>query len=231
MKIKNWKLAILALIFFCGFTALGIWQLARAQQKRILIQSFQLRTAQPPLSALALLQKKDVRFYRTQLQGEFDNAHTFLLDNKIHNGRVGYEVYTPFKAENINKLILIDRGFMPINNRTAIPRIEQIPHRVTITGMVNTPPTYVAFGKMEDALHTDWPKRIEYIHLQKLSALLQQSFLPFIVVLQANDKAAYAIDNQIVNMPPQRHLGYAVQWFALALTLLILFVALNFRVS
>src|SRR5437870_4930301 len=113
-KIKNWKLALLALCFFSLFIKLGDWQMQRSREKTALLNTYHQRAKQIPLIASELSKQTDPRFYRVKLTGQFDNQHHFLLDNKIVNGKIGYELYTPFFAENLPMPILIDRGFVPI---------------------------------------------------------------------------------------------------------------------
>lgn len=226
-RIKNWKLSILAIIFICIFTSLGIWQLTRAQQKNALFAAFHARTKAAPLFNQDLQPNKDVRFYIAHLNGEFDNAHTFLLDNKIFQGKVGYEVYTPFKLSKMNLSILVDRGFVPLEkNRETLPTIPTVLGKVEIKGMLNSPPRYVALGALTDK-PVRWPLRVEYIDLPEIETLLKYPLFSYVLNLKAEDKTALPIEWQIVTVMPERHLGYAIQWFALALTLLILFVALN----
>lgn len=227
-KIKNGKLALLALIFFCFFISLGIWQLSRAHQKKLLLLSFQERTKHLPISAKKLTQQKDVRFYRGNFEGYFDNQHSFLLDNKIFHKQIGYEVYTPFKIKGLNIAILVDRGFVPImKSRQQIPFIHEIKGNTTISGMLNLPPTYVTFGKIADTHELNHTLVIEYVNLIELEQFTRYPLFPYLLTLEPTHPAAYPIEWQIVIMGPERHLGYAIQWFALALTLLILFAALN----
>ena len=227
ITIKNWKLALLTLFFFSLFIKLGFWQLSRAHQKEKLLQSFTKRGGKSPLTFKEMNSIKDLRFYRAKLTGQFDNLHTLLLDNKIFNGKVGYEVYTPFKAEGIETPILVDRGFIPLGkSRSELPGISSIIGRIEVSGMLNFPPTYVAFGKMnESQLSSPW--RIEFINLPLLSQALHEPLFPYTLTLTPNHPAAFAIEWQIVTMGPERHRGYAIQWFAFALTLVVLFVALN----
>ncbi len=230
IKIKNGKLAILAFIFFCLFMGLGCWQLSRANQKKILLDSFAQRTARPPLTAQDLNQLSDRRFYQVQLQGMFDNEHTLLLDNKTFHGKVGYEVYTPFKAHGMRTPILVDRGFIPMGHtRKILPVISPIKARVTIIGMLNLPPAYVAWGQIQESAQATWPLRIEFINLTELSSLIGYALDPHVLSIAPNDAAAYLVEWKVLTMGPEKHRGYAVQWFALALTLLILSVALNYE--
>ncbi len=227
-RIANWKLALLALIGFALLMNLGFWQLSRAKEKKILLNSFAERTLQTPFLASDLTTPQDLRYYRTQLIGEFDNQHSYLLDNKIQDGVVGYEVYTPFVAHGLAKPILIDRGFIPMGqSRREIPAVRDINGKVRLLGMLNTSPSYVALGAMNADQTSSWPKRVEYIDLKKLFG---NDIYPYILMLHPGDPAAYKMQwSAITTMPPERHIGYAVQWFALATTLLILFVVLNCR--
>ena len=227
-KIKNWKLATLALIFIIFFMSLGIWQLMRAHEKKMLLAAYTLRTRQIPFLATDLKKNIDLRFHRVKLTGIFDNQHNLLLDNKIFKGRVGYEIYTPFYVTGFEKPLLVDRGFIPMGKRRDIfPGINAIVGNVTITGMLNVPPTYVALGNMNDASSIAWPLRVEFINLSQLKKVLNYSLFNYVVTLSPNDPAAYAIEWQVVMMGPEKHLGYAFQWFAFAATLLIIYLAVN----
>lgn len=230
LRIKNWKLAVLAWVLIAFFVSLGCWQLSRSEQKKSLLSAFAQRTQANPLLASDLRPDHDLRFYRVKLQGHFDNERTLLLDNKTSHGQVGYEVYTPFLPKGSSTPLLIDRGFLPLKGRTrALPTsIKTIQGEVTITGMLNLPPAYVALGKISAPL-PEKPLRVQYINTKELSELLGYSLFSYIVSIEPDHPAAYAMEWQIVIMPPEKHLGYAVQWFALALTLLILFVVLNCR--
>lgn len=231
VTIKNWKLALLAFLFISLFTGLGFWQLQRAKQKEILLHAFTERTKMPPLHA-SNLKAKDLRFYAAQFTGKFDNQHVFLLDNKTFHGQVGYEVYTPFFAKGLSVLILVDRGFIPLGrSRETLPTFREISDEIIVTGMLNRSPAYVAWGPIKESASIRWPLRVEYINLNELAKLLGAPLFPYVLSLNPTHRAAFAMEWKIVTMGPERHRGYAVQWFALALTLLILFIVLNCRVS
>lgn len=226
LSYKNLSLKLITLLAICAFMGLGMWQYKRARQKEILIKHFKQRIQMPVLFSKDLNPSRDLRFFKVQLKGRFDNAHTFLLDNKIFHGQVGYEIYTPFYAKGMRHPLLVDRGFMPIQSRQVLPQIPSIKDKISITGMLNQAPRYVSFGTMLDQ-KSAWPKRIEFIDLKQIASLIQKPLFPYVLMLQANASNISPIEQQVTNMPPERHMGYAVQWFALALTLLILFVALS----
>lgn len=228
-KIKNWKLAILGMMGVAFLASLGVWQLSRAEQKKKLLASYAMHTAQVPLTANQLNPIDDIRFHKATINGHFDNAHTLLLDNKIFHEQHGYEVYTPFWVEGWTHPILVDRGFIAVIDRDKLPLIRDISGKVSIMGMLNLPPRYFALGTITESAQLSWPLRVEYVNLSELKPLFPYSsaFFPYVLTLDPHNKLAYPTEWEIVTIGPERHLGYAVQWFALAFTLLILSVGLN----
>lgn len=227
-KIKNWKLTLLGLAFVGLFTGLGCWQLSRAHDKQNLINSYSSRIHDSPYTGEDLNSLKDWRFYRVQLTGYFDNQHAILLDNKTYRGKVGYDIYVPFHARGLSQAILVNRGFLPLGaSRRELPMISPIKGPTTIIGMINLPPLYVSLGHMSEHLTPSWPLRVQFINLPQLATLLNDKLFPYVVNLDPKDPRAYASEWKITTLSPDKHLGYAVQWFALAGTLLILSLALN----
>jgi surfeit locus 1 family protein len=229
IKIKNWKLFLLSLVLVGLLTSLGFWQLSRAKQKTTMLNEFQHRTQLGPFTAKDLSTPQDWRYYQLKLTGKFDDAHTILLDNKTFNGKVGYEVYTPFTAKGLDTVMLVDRGFIPLGvSRDSLPAIPNTAKgSITIQGMLNVPPTYVSFGEMRENGKTQWPLRVEYINLPEISKLLKANFYPYILNINPESPSALQVKWQILTVDPNKHMGYAVQWFALALTLLIISLVLN----
>lgn len=70
---------------------------------------------------------------------------------------------------------------------------------------------------------------IERIDTKLVSQVLQKKVYPFIIRLDKQDAYGFVREWAIVSMPPQRHIAYALQWFAMALVILIIFVALNLK--
>lgn len=230
-KIHHLKLACLALVLVACLTALGFWQLSRAQQKTQLLEAFHERTASTPIVGKDINEHGDLRFYRATFTGRFARDETILLDNKIFHGVVGYEVYTPFYAQGLKEPILIDRGFVERGeDRKKLPNIPAIENTVDVSGMLNLPPAYFTLGEMIDTHdRRQGLLRVEYINLHELAKYLKSPLFPYVLTLTPNHPYAYKTEWQIVIMPPEKHRAYAVQWFALAFTLLLLFFVLNHR--
>lgn len=226
--IHNWKLTLLGLIFTALFASLGFWQLSRAHQKQALLAEFQERTERTPATAADLTTPGDWRFFRVSLEGQFDDAHTLLMDNKIVNGKVGYEVYTPFKPTQLETTFLVDRGFIPTGtDRAVLPAIPPTSRTASVMGMLNLPPAFFSYGAIREPGPLNWPLRLEYLHLPEIAKILNVQLFPYILSIDPQSPNALDIQWQILTMGPEKHQAYAVQWFALSLTLLILSVALN----
>ena len=57
-----------------------------------------------------------------------------------------------------------------------------------------------------------------------LSQLLDEPVLPAMVRIAAEDPQALSANWTVVNQSPQKHTGYAVQWFTMAAVLLLAFI-------
>lgn len=218
------------LAFIPILIALGTWQLHRATEKRQLQMQFQSRHH-------TILQLTDINTqtinqlqYRTiRVTGHYDNAHQLLLDNKISQHRVGYEVITPFIPQHSPKILLVNRGWIAgTRNRKQLPYITPSTGTQTIEGLVKLPPKK-SFSLGQTTYQTTWPRRIQTLNLKKISAAYQKKLYPFVVLLSPKSPGGFTREWRPVIMTPEKHIGYAVQWFALALTLAIMCLVFSIR--
>lgn len=230
LRLKNKKLSFFFLIVFCFLNYLGIWQLKRASQKEALLVQYNDRVTHSPLVFSSLASLADKRFYPIEMQGFFDNAHTILLDNKIFHGQVGYEIYSPFQIVGSSFYMLIDRGFIPLpKGKRITPPIAPVKDLQKVTGLLNLPPAHFSLGKMLDAA-IQFPLRVQFIDIAQLEKYLPYPLYPYVLQLKPNDPRAFHIERQMMTLvSPEKHRAYAYQWFALAFTLLIIFLSLNFK--
>src|SRR5690606_411480 len=95
-----WKLSLLTVLLLPLLISLGFWQLAREQEKLALEQQYEARREQLPQALDTLDAQRDLQYTQVWAEGEPDNAHLFLLDNRIHAGRAGYEVLVPLLTDS-----------------------------------------------------------------------------------------------------------------------------------
>lgn len=228
----KWYFVLGTLCLVALFISLGFWQLSRAEEKRALQTSFEARAHLPALTLQETTTRQDVRYYPVKVTGHYDNAHTILLDNKIYQHRVGYDVLTPLIADTDQRVVLVNRGWVAAGaNRTLLPAIPNISGSQTAIGIIYIPPgkAFTLGNLTENAI--TWPLRVQALDIPALASVLHQPLYPFVVLLSADDKPGFIRDWQPVSMPPHKHVGYAVQWFMFALVLIIIFLALNLRKS
>ncbi|MET0377631.1 MAG: SURF1 family protein, partial [Spongiibacteraceae bacterium] len=107
----HWPTTLFVFALLPCLFGLGFWQLHRADEKRLLQQQFDALLAAPPLDAMALSDAA-AAYTRVQLVGVFDDAHSFLLDNRVSRGRVGYDVLTPFIPAGQPRTLFVNRGWI-----------------------------------------------------------------------------------------------------------------------
>lgn len=211
---------------------LGFWQISRGQTKQAQVQAFENGPLMAPLENLLMDEPLPPRFTPVILTGRFLNDRTFLLDNKINNGRVGYHVLTPFQLKN-GLILLVDRGWVALTgSRSQLPTILPISGEVTIEGYLNFAYLNPLIKDLIENNEVKWPLRIQQVDLKALSSLLGENVFPMLVNFKAPCLYSFEVPPfQSEEFPPERHFGYAFQWFSLALTLSILYIWFLFRQS
>ena len=102
---------------------LGVWQLERADEKRDRIIRFEAGAKIEHLdSTMAVRDLAEMtQFQQVQLDGRYDNKRQFLLDNMTDGGSAGYHILTLFRTATSQDLILVDRGWIAKDFRSALP--------------------------------------------------------------------------------------------------------------
>ncbi len=120
----------LALAACLASIALGNWQTRRAAEKRALSQEFEAAMRGPAVALPAQpVVPADYVGKRLAARGTFLSAHTVLLDYKIRDGRIGYEVVTPLRLSGGTLHVLVNRGWI-----AAAPQREILPEIPTLSG-------------------------------------------------------------------------------------------------
>ena len=199
------------------FCALGAWQLQRAEQKRALHREF-LAAANLPAQPLEVLAKEPTPLWReVSTSGAFDNR-TVFLDNRVRNGRQGYEVYTVFKPEHGDAL-LVNRGWVPAGaSRKEWPAIDTPVGSRSLQGRVAPPPsTGIRLGgaiQFEVLAPGRW--RTQHLDDAGLRTALGLPLRSYTLLMAANESDGFAREWALPEADDGKHTAYAVQWFAFA---------------
>ena len=91
-----WLPTVAALVTVVLCIVAGNWQHRRMQEKEALQQRMQQALAIAPVPLpTAVDDWSGWRFRRVAATGEYDAGHQILIDNRVHAGRVGFDVVTP----------------------------------------------------------------------------------------------------------------------------------------
>jgi surfeit locus 1 family protein len=221
---------LLAIGLFAMLVSLGRWQLHRAAEKRALFDSF--AAANVAAQPIDVRSPKVPRYSRVEAVGSYDATHQVLIDNMVEGGRAGYFVITPFALKG-GGWVLVNRGWVPLGRtRADRPAIPVGGTLRTLRGRAdNLPSPGIKMG-VPAPLAPPYPVVAAYPTRAELAQLLAESnwaSATDLILLDADQPDGYARNWSPPGFPPLRHIGYAVQWFGLALALGVIYVVTNFR--
>lgn len=208
-----------------GLIWLGFWQLSRADEKRQLLATYEARREAAPVDLIALQAFTDVAYRRVRIEGVFDPDHSLMLDSRTRDGQVGIELLQPFHDRISNRWVLVNRGWQAWPDRRLAPQFSTPNSTIGLYAWVYQP-TGKPFQLRAEPAASRWPRLINAVEPEKLWAQLERNGLAYELRLEPGPAALQA-DWPVVSMGPDKHIGYAVQWFALALTLVALFIYLG----
>lgn len=223
----GWKLSLFFILMLPCLLSLGFWQLQRGQEKQQILELVDERRSAAPMAISQLLQAEDVAYVQVRLRGSYLTDRVILLDNQLYQGQFGYEVIMPFRSVG-GDLLLVSRGWVPGSlHREQLPVLEPVAATVDLLAEV-----YVPLGEaytLEDtALPPGWPKRVQVLDLDALAQALSQPLYPYVLRLRSGSATVLQGHWQDVNIQPQKHTAYAVQWFAMAVALVVLYLSVAF---
>ncbi len=207
--------------------SLGNWQTHRAEEKIALARDLDDAARHAVLALPSQpVDAHDYEFRRVSVRGEYSPKFTILLDNKVLNGRVGYQVLTPLRIAGGDTYALVNRGWVDAGlRREVLPQVRTPIGTGSVEGIAVVPSSRIfeLDAKTEEGIV--W-QNLVLARYAKWSGLKLQP----IVLQQTSDAAdglvrAWRRPDTGVNM----HRGYAFQWYALAATILITYVALSFK--
>jgi surfeit locus 1 family protein len=203
---------------------LGFWQLDRAEEKRQIQADHNALVNQQPVNYTRLGTKQWQNYQNVIASGEF-RKEQWLIDNQIYQGRFGYELIQPF-VTSTGDVLLVSRGWVEGSlDRSKLPQVETPAGQIDIQGYLYSPT--VAFQLENTAEQQQWPRVEQAVDTEKMYKAVggnDKIGRPYVLRLQQNDPSLLTAHWQIINTQPEKHTAYAMQWFGMAILLVILFV-------
>ena len=216
---ENKLLTSFSIFFVFVFVFLGIWQIERAANKEALLQDFNSEQESPPTR----LTSQSPNWSRVFVDGVFDSSRQILIDNQVHNGKVGYKIFTPFRFDD-NKIVLVDRGWIGQGqSRSDLPQLNILEKKSRIIATVTSPEQGVLAGS--ELLTNEWPRVSQSKAVEVIALAFNEPILDIVLVLDpGSSQITEFIQIKPFAITPVKHYGYAMQWFTMSIVLLGMFL-------
>lgn len=222
-------IALLIIIAVCS--ALGNWQLNRADFKRDLqAQRDQANTLAPLAADTVETINESTEGRRVAMRGHWIADKTIFLDNRTHNGRPGFFVISPMRLAKSGKVVLVLRGWVAANpaNRTELPLITSTTDQVEVIGYGQSALSQ-SMQLAKEAKPGPGQRIWQYFDFDKFDQWSGLKVARWIVRQTSDTQDQLVREWAVAGDGVDRHLGYAFQWFAMAFAALCYLIWLLFK--
>ena len=223
-------LGAVSAVAFVILVGLGVWQLERRAWKEALIARVEAGLAADPVAAPGpdawpSLDLRDVEYAPVEAVGVFDHArevhvvHT-LVEPKGPAGGIGYQIFTPFRADD-GWWVYVNRGFVPRDNEDPATRSPgQIEGETEVAGLLRAPSTRSWFMPGDDIAGNAWFSRDPAL-FAAASGLPPDDVAPYIIDARFDPQLPGGLPQggETIISFPNNHLSYALTWLGLAAVL------------
>jgi surfeit locus 1 family protein len=225
-RVGLWS-SLAALAFFVLTLFLGNWQTHRAEYKRMLQARYdQGEQGSPIRVGRALQDKESLIFHRVEVAGEFDLSGQILIDNRVVNGVAGYHVLTPLRIDGSSLYVLVNRGWTAAGaDRDRLPVIPMVKGPVRIVGVAVDPVSrYFEFSGAEPR-NGVW----QNLNFDRYRHVFAKPLQPILIEQTSDTEDALYRQWPRPDAGIATHVSYALQWYGLAATIVVLFFVLNLK--
>ncbi|WP_410521432.1 SURF1 family protein [Candidatus Tisiphia endosymbiont of Parasteatoda lunata] len=211
---------LLTILAFVILLSLGFWQIARLQEKELFLSSMKNNLNNPPINIKTLSGNK--LYAKIRANGYFLEGKNLHLYGRrsMSTEKDGYYLVTPFQTDD-NKIILVVLGWFAGRHKKNIDNI--INNSMEITGVILPGEKTKLFVLDNDVKNNVWFT----LDLTQASDVLGLKLEDFYLVMEGNNNRSDILKSlSIENLLNVRndHLEYAITWFALAISLAVIFV-------
>jgi len=210
---------------------LGFWQLERMEEKQQRLSTLNEKLSSGNSSLVDLPDELELAADTpVEFTGSVDSQRLIYLDNRIVDSTVGYEVLAPVET-NVG-WVLVNYGWVQAtNSRDKLPDVTIETTNNRFTGNVVVPSINPMIKETATAMD-GFPLLIQQIDIETISGITGIALQPFVIALQQESDSLFKNNWRPVVMPPEKHFGYALQWFGLAIAAIVIyFIALLKRKS
>jgi surfeit locus 1 family protein len=216
---RIWPVLLATLIAFAILVSLGVWQVKRLAWKEALLAQLAANAAAEPVDLktaynMAMAGNND-EFVRVKFTGTYKNDAWMKMLSSYEGGQ-GWTIITPAASAD-GWAVVVDRGKLPGQR---LEHFDQLEGPQEIEGVLRTHPYGQGFFDPNNDPKTNMWYWWDVKGMLAASGLAGKPF-PFVVqLLPSSTTVAFPRPDEPKADLANNHLGYAITWFGLALTLL-----------
>jgi len=218
-------LALIGLLLFSVFCALGTWQVQRRAWKLDLIARVDQRVHAAPTPAPGpgdwpRISADSDEYRRVRLDGSWLDGKDTLVQAVTDLGS-GFWVLTPLRLAD-GSIVLVNRGYIPADQRQASQTgLHPAPDAGPVTGLLRLSEPGGGFLRKNDPAADRWFSR-DVAAIAAARGLPAALVAPYFVDADATAARAPApVGGLTVIKFPNSHLVYAITWYGMALMVII----------
>jgi surfeit locus 1 family protein len=233
MTISGWRFTprlwstVIAVVVIAVMVQLGNWQLSRAREKESRQEKLETLSRQPAVSLPSEPVKlEDFQYRKTEVHGTYLPKYTVYLDNKIYKGAAGYHIITPLRIGASPMYVLVNRGWVAAErDRSKLPDVPVPSGTVVVSGIATTATQKTLELSKELVSGQVW----ENLDLERFRNMTGLQLQPVMILQQNDAKDGLVRKWARPDLGMGKNLGYAFQWFAMALAVLIIYLVLSVK--
>ena len=203
--------SVFKIFFIFVFIGLGTWQIIRLNWKNNLILEIENSLKNPPVE---LAQSKKENFLKIKTSGSIDFDKQIYLYNLNESGTPGFEVINPITIGDEN--FLINRGWIPFEKK-GTQEINVFDQK-NIIGTLKLQGRKNIFKPDNDLDENYWFS----LNREDILKFTGKNFSKYIIYLDGNYQLPRP--KKITANISNNHQKYAITWFSLALSILLLYL-------
>lgn len=220
----RWVLATLLVIAAVAvMVRLGIWQLERLEQRRVVNAQVASMATLPALDLNQAWDTADLTVMdgrAATVTGVYVPEEEVLLRNQAWNDLPGYHVLTPLRIEGSEAVVLVNRGWIPLEEGGQSLDKYAEPGTVTVSGWIEASQVEPRRGGRPDPELAPGQTRLEawnFVNLERIALQVSGELLPvYLLAAPGEGTALLQRSAPEVDLSEGPHMGYAVQWFLFA---------------
>ncbi len=203
--------SVFVIFFILVFVSLGTWQIIRLNWKNNLIFEIEDSLKNPPVE---LSNINHENYLRVKTSGDIDFKKQIYLYNLNENGTPGFEVINPLSVNQKN--YLINRGWIPFEKK-GMQEINEFDEK-NIVGTLKLQGRKNIFKPDNDIEKNYWFS----LDREDIMKFTGKEFSEYIIYLNGDYK--FPKPKKITANISNNHKKYAITWFSLAISILLLYL-------